>query len=221
MTRLRLSSVALTLLLLAALAASPAASTLTAPASARPTGITGVTSGCFCHSSAAADDVQVHIEGLPDDFRAGSTHELTVRIEGGPEVTQNSSNQGGFNLRADAGELSVMAEDGTVQIMEDGEATHTAAGNDQREWTVLWTAPNVEYIRVTFTLFGNSVNGDGSPGPEDHWNSTTATADGLNYIDVGLGLEVSNFGPGAGVVLVIILLLYAYVDRNESKDEEE
>ena len=218
MAHLRTATVALTLLLLAALVAGT--STLTAPVSAKETGITGVTSGCFCHSSAAADDVQVHIEGLPDDFRAGSTHELTVRIEGGPEVTQNSSNQGGFNLRADAGELSVMAEDGTVQIM-DGEATHTAAGNDQREWTVLWTAPNAEYIQVTFTLFGNSVNGDGSPGPEDHWNSTTATANGLNYIDVGLAMQVSNFGPGAGVVLVIILLLYAYMDRNESKDEEE
>ena len=218
MAHLRTATVALTLLLLAALVAG--ASTLTAPASARPTGITGITSGCSCHSSAAADDVQVHIEGLPEKFRADSTHELTVRIEGGPEVTENSSNQGGFNLRADAGELSVMAEDGAVQIM-DGEATHTAAGNDQREWTVLWTAPSTEGIRVTFTLFGNSVNGDGSPGPEDHWNSTTGTADGLNYIDMGLGLQVSNFGPGAGIVLVIVLLLYAYIDRKGSNDEEE
>ena len=216
MAHLRTATVALTLLLLAALVASPG----TEPASAKQDGIAGTTLGCICHSVAAADDVQVHIEGLPEKFRAHSTHELTVRIEGGPEVTQNSSNQGGFNLRADAGELSVMAEDGTVQIM-DGEATHTAAGNDQREWTVLWTAPSTEGIRVTFTLFGNSVNGDGSPGPEDHWNSTTGTADGLNYIDMGLGLQVSNFGPGAGVVLVIILLLYAYMDRNESKDEEE
>ncbi len=219
MSHLRTATVALTLLLLAALVAGT--STLTAPVSAKETGITGVTSGCFCHSSAAADDVQVHIEGLPEKFRAHSTHELTVRIEGGPEVTQNSSNQGGFNLRADAGELQSVDGDGTVQIMEDGEATHTAAGNDQREWTVVWTAPSAEGIRVTFTLFGNSVNGDGSPGPEDHWNSTTGTADGLNYIDMGLGLQVSNFGPGAGVVLVIILLLYAYMDRNESKDEEE
>mgnify|MGYP006966864261 CR=1 FL=1 len=220
MAHLRLGSVALTLLLLAALAAG--ASTLTAPVSAKETGITGITSGCFCHSSAAADDVQVHIEGLPDKFRARSTHELTVRIEGGPNITENSSNQGGFNLRADAGELSVMAEDGAVQIMDDGEATHTAAGNDQREWTVLWTAPQKESIRVTFTLYGNSVNGDGSPGPEDHWNTVTGTADGLNYIDTEASvMVVRNFGPGAGVVLVIVLLLYAYIDRKESKDEEE
>ena len=219
MAHLRLSSVALTLLLLAALVAG--ASTLTAPVSAKETGITGITSGCFCHSSAAADDVQVHIEGLPEKFRADSTHELTVRIEGGPDITENSSNQGGFNLRADAGELSVMAEDGAVQIMDDGEATHTAAGNDQREWTVLWTAPSTERIRVTFTLYGNSVNGDGSPGPEDHWNTATATADGLNYIDTEAVMNVRNFGPGAGIVLVIVLLLYAYIDRKGSNDEEE
>ena len=112
MAHLRTATVALTLLLLAALVAGT--STLTAPVSAKETGITGVTSGCFCHSSAAADDVQVHIEGLPEKFRAHSTHELTVRIEGGPEVTQNSSNQGGFNLRADAGELQSVEGDGTV-----------------------------------------------------------------------------------------------------------
>jgi len=37
-------------------------------------------------------------------------------------------------------ELLEALQDG-LQIMDDGEATHTAAGNDQREWTVLWTAP--------------------------------------------------------------------------------
>ena len=216
MAHLRLTTVALTLLLLAALVASPG----TEPASAKEGGITGITLGCICHSVAAADDVQVHIEGLPDKFRADSTHELTVRIEGGPEVTENSSNQGGFNLRADAGFLANEVGDDTVRI-EEGEATHTDVGNNQREWTVLWTAPSTEHIRVTFTLFANSVDGDGIQDPEDHWNTTTATADGLNYIDIGAAMEVGNIGPGAGIVLAIILLLYTYIDKKESNDEEE
>lgn len=162
--------VSITVLLLAASAL--------APASARPTGISDVPNGCVCHSGSPAGDVTVTLlEGFPDTYEDwGDGVTLTVTITGGPNVTNESVNQGGFNLVVDGGTLSPV--DNTTQIM-DGEATHTQYGNDQRTWQVYWTPPSNEYDDVKFTVHGNSVNGDGIASSDDHWNKVMEISSGM------------------------------------------
>ena len=165
-----------TSLLLAVVAILLAASAL-APASAVPTGISGVPNGCICHSGSPGADVTVTLEGVPETYEEwGEGATLTVTITGGPNVTNESINQGGFNLVVDGGTLSPV--DNTTQIM-DGEATHTQYGNDQRTWQVNWTPPSNEIEDVKFTAHGNSVNGDGSPSSDDHWNKVMEISQGM------------------------------------------
>ena len=163
------------------------------PAGARPTGISGVPNGCTCHSASPADDVQVTLDGVPQSYTAGDEVTLTVTITGGPEVTNASINQGGFNLVASGGTFSTL--DNTTQLMA-GEATHTEAGNDQRSWQVNWTAPTDDSQTITFTAHGNSVNGDGSAGSDDHWNKAEATSAGV----------VDNETPGFGLLVGLLSL---------------
>ena len=57
-----------------------------------------------------------------------------------------------------------------VQVFSDNEVSHTEAGNDQRAWTVNWTAPEDNSTRVQYRLHVNTVNGDGVPSDADQWN---------------------------------------------------
>jgi len=118
--------------------------------------------GCTCHSAVGLGNVGLE---APADFVRGQNYTLTVRILGSapPGVT----NQGGFALSADGGNLS--ATDDKVQI-KDGMATHTTAGNDQRAWKVNWVAPTNATAKVTFSFAANAVNGDGVADPGDLWS---------------------------------------------------
>jgi hypothetical protein len=138
---------------------------------AKPEGISGVSSGCNCHSGSADASVSVELSGVPSEYVAGQEYNLTVTITGGPTANASGNAQGGFNLVASAGTLSSAGTD--TQIMS-GEATHTEDGNDQRSWTVTWTAPASS--DVTFTATGNSVDGDGSASSTDLWNQDDATS---------------------------------------------
>ena len=168
------------------------------PAGARPTGISGVPNGCSCHSASPAEDVQVTLDGVPQSYTAGDEMTLTVAITGGPEVTNVSINQGGFNLVASDGTFSTL--DGTTQLMA-GEATHTEAGNDQRSWQINWTAPSDNIQDITFTAHGNSVNGDNAASDEDHWNKTVAVSAG-----VGVIAPPNDETPGFGLLIGLLSL---------------
>jgi hypothetical protein len=192
--------VSITVLLLAASAL--------APASARPTGISEVPNGCVCHSGSPAEDVQVTLDGVPQSYAAGDEFTLTVTIAGGPDVTIESVNQGGFNLVASGGTLA--PTDNTTQIM-DGEATHTAEGNDQRSWQVNWTAPSDDSQDITFTAHGNSVNGDGSASSEDHWNKVAVTLDGVTPPSVSD--DSQDITPGFGLALTLLTLVGVAASR--------
>jgi hypothetical protein len=135
--------------------------------SARPNGITNYsTAGCTCHNTSPSGDVTVSLTGNPTEYDPDTKYTLTITITGGPSPT--GSNHGGFDLKATAGTLAVPSGANDIQIIG-GEATHTAAGNDQRTWNIDWTAPGGGTGDVTFTYAGNSVNGDGTSSG-DKWN---------------------------------------------------
>ena len=147
------------------------------------------------------------MDGVPQSYAAGDEFTLTVTIAGGPDVTIESVNQGGFNLVASGGTLA--PTDNTTQIM-DGEATHTAEGNDQRSWQVNWTAPSDDSQDITFTAHGNSVNGDGSASSEDHWNKVAVTLDGVPPPSV---IDDSDDTPGFGLALTLLTLVGVAASR--------
>jgi len=180
------------------------------PAAARPGGISQVSSGCICHAGVASSDVTVTLDGVPSSYSGGDVANLTVTITGGPEVTNESLNHGGFNLVASAGTLS--APDNTTQIM-DGEATHTAFGNDQRSWQITWTAPSENTQDITFTAHGNSVNGNGE-NTGDEWNKIEGTLAG---VAPPAGDSDSNDSseetPGFGIALTMLAIVGVAISR--------
>ncbi|MBT4058815.1 MAG: hypothetical protein HOE69_00705 [Euryarchaeota archaeon] len=150
----------------------------------------GVDSGCACHGGGTADSgVTVTLTGLPDgEYVPGDAYTLTLTIVGGPDAA--GTNSGGFNLRASDGILS--PTDDNTQI-ENGELTHTTTGNDQRSWTFNWVAP--QFGSVTFTGYGNSVDGDGSNGATDLWNGVSTTVEGPPVTGDPVGFSVDKGEP--------------------------
>ena len=133
-------------------------------------GINDVSPGCTCHGGGAiSQDASLSVEGVPVNWSHGESYTIYVNLTG---PNSQGVNAGGFNLRASTGTLSPF--DGLTQVL-DGEATHTPAGNDERNWIVVWHAPSTG-SSVTFTSFGNAVNGDGVAGNGDHWTKETVTA---------------------------------------------
>ncbi|HJM19995.1 MAG TPA: choice-of-anchor V domain-containing protein [Candidatus Thalassarchaeaceae archaeon] len=176
----------------------------------------GVDNGCVCHGGGTQDaEVSVSLTGLPDgEFSPGSTYPLTLTITGGPNST--GTNNGGFNLRATGGILS--PSDGLTQI-ENGELTHTTIGNDQRSWTFDWVAP--QFGSVTFTGYGNSVNGDGAPDTTDLWNVVSETATGPPPKGDPVGFtsdtgEPMNTMPYVGVGLVATLVIIVLQRKSDA-----
>ena len=149
-----------------------AAAMLLAPSAfSQPTGISGVKdSGCNCHGATPTAAVVASISGLPDSYNYSESYDLTVSFSGGPTAPGNI-NQGGFHLWVSDGELAVT--DATAQVFSVNELGHTEAGNDQTEWSVVWTAPETDR-NVEFILHVNSVNGNadgaGAGSSGDEWS---------------------------------------------------
>ncbi len=133
-----------------------------------------VANGCTCHGEGGADpSVSPLLLGVPQTYEAGMSYNLTVQIQGGP--VPGGEHQGGFNL--DASDGALLTRDDTTQRQE-GQLTHTTAGNGQRTWQVAWMAPKEEDHIVTFRLLVNSVDGDFAPSSTDSWNRATFTSRG-------------------------------------------
>lgn len=128
----------------------------------------------MCHGDATTDEsVEIQLLGLPEVWDVGVAYELTLQVSSA--VPENGETTAGFNLRATAGIL--VAIDTSVQLL-DGELTHTEAGNSQRSWDFIWTAPSKASPRVGFKAFVNTVDGDGTADSEDRWNSFETQANG-------------------------------------------
>jgi len=120
--------------------------------------------GCTCHPLTAIDPAQVSILNLPAQYTPDQTYTLRILLTGGPDPGIGGNNaEGGFNLNVSAGTLSVPGGPPRVQVNVWGnQSTHTAQGNDQRQWDVEWTAPGAGTGDVNFTVTANAVDGDGT-----------------------------------------------------------
>ena len=152
--------------------------------------------GCLCHTKSSATTVS--ISGLPETFNASQEYNLTITVEN-EDIAPIGENQGGFRLIIDGGSLTY--DDSIIQ-KEDGGLTHKQAGNDQRSWSLTWTAPADDSKVVNFQVWGNAVNGDVSP-QNDGYNGNTYAVLGLNAAP----LEDTPDPKDAIVVLLSIVLL--------------
>ena len=199
-------------MLMLALVALLVGASMVPNATSRSTGIDSSLSssvaanGCTCHNADASSGVALNLTA-PANFTAGEAYTLTVTMESG--VGTDGENQGGFFLSTSQGSLA-SADDSTQLI--DGYLTHTVAGNDQRSWTVEWTAPADDTRIADFTLYGNSVNGNGAPDSSDQWNRATFAVPGANAV-VGPE-EISESRKVLYLSLVVIGTLAAVVVGN-------
>lgn len=137
--------------------------------------------GCTCHSELPDNSVTVILDGMPYHYTAGTTYAMKIQLIGGPEIDTHSTT-GGFALRVSAGSLA--GDEGyenQVQNWEDDPTSLTHAGSGSstadRTWLITWTAPEEGAGVVTFSLSGNSVNGDHAPSDLDRWNRLTTSVD--------------------------------------------
>jgi hypothetical protein len=125
-------------------------------------------SGCTCHANQPSNDVEVSLGGLPEAYEAGTDYALTVMVDG-PAPLPIGQNQGGFQVIVDRGTLMPTGQD--AQALNESAVTHNSAGNDQRQWSLTWSAPTGSEASApaTFWVAGNAVNGDTTT-QGDQWN---------------------------------------------------
>lgn len=158
--------------------------------------------GCTCHDDNPSTAVQVQVDGWPAVYTPDESYALTVTATGDVPGTQ-----GGLSVEVTKGSLSsadpLVAASGRF-------ATHTAPG--ERAWPLVWRAPPEDSGGVTLTAYVNLVNGDGSNGPEDHWNVGTFTAvekapEPPKPSNLHLEFEWNGTGPIAGTNFTLVAVL--------------
>ena len=156
--------------------------------------------GCSCHNIGDGDmnnpnSAVVLNLTMPDNFTAGETYTLILNISGGPNdiaPMENGPNMGGFMLKVSTGTLmpiddNVWKPEGSSYLTHTGgEEGQSGDGNNLREWSFNWTAPESDSVVAEFMVYGNSVNGNayedsGGMGTSgDYWNSGTFLLAGKN-----------------------------------------
>ena len=183
-----------------------------------PYGISGVENGCTCHNAVPTDTVNITFEGLPEIYEANKTYTLNISATGGAESVENYTNLGGFNLWMSHGVLSNQSDE--VQVFSDNEVGHTVEGNDQRAWTVDWTAPDDdESTLIRYRLHVNTVNGDGVPSDDDQWNRKFGSFTGVSG-DLELEPISSLFLYGVPIVLIGLAALVYFREMKKLKDAD-
>lgn len=190
--------------------------------------------GCICHGPNQADDgapnpaVQLLFRMEPNDmvFKPGQAYTLTVGAAASDVPEEEGANKGGFNLRVSAGTLAPAAGFEDFVQVAGKEATHTVDGDQHgRVFNLTWTAPTGDEAgsAAIFTLFVNTVNGDGSNNAEDHWNGGTFVvlneaggsvgggAEEINPEHIGVNWLAHWVGIISFVAVVVTLLLYYFV----------
>jgi cytochrome c oxidase subunit 1 len=220
---LRKLSIGFLLAILVAISAFPTGNGLPTGITDQNTTDTVIANGCTCHNTntEATSSVIVNLT-LPEKFTSGETYTLILNISGGPNDLADGENRAGFFVTASDGELSPTVNDTLVQKPYGfTHLTHTVDGNDYREWTFEWTAPESDDISVQFVAYGNSVNGaDGPQG--DYWNKQAITLYGVNaVIEVKTQNELS--GPQkiiyAFAIIAVTLTVVVIGNRMVTKDQ--
>ena len=171
-----------------------------------PTGVGSIgDNGCTCHGGADSSTT-VSITGLPSNYTSSSEYNLSLMIDSSIEKHEV---QGGYRILISHGEI---IGDGW-QIIDEG-YTHTEDINDRRNWTAKWIAPNLDDELVTVVVYGNAVNGGGSPAG-DAWNSASYAVPGMNYsgevIAPDVDASVSAAQIGVGILGLLLLLGVAVI----------
>ena len=175
-------------------------------------GISNVPSnGCICHNYEPTETVNISIIGLPDDYQINTTYTLFIGAENGADLVENHTNSGGFNFWISHGELTSLGNE--TKTWSINEISHTNEGNNQRNWTFLWTSPSDENIVVEYRLHVNTVNGDGIPSPDDKWNRLTGV--------IGDEIEPISalFLYGVPVVMIGLISLVYFREMRKLRDE--
>lgn len=175
-------------------------------------GITGRTgTGCTCHSSSIAQNVQPLVEGLPSSYEPGRVYRLNLSFTGGPAA--GTGPRAGFNLKVGDGTLLVPQGSGLVRVdPAKHEATHTTSGNKEDRWSILWRAPQEGSGDVEVVLVVNVVNGDGMPNSNDRWGRTSTTVEGS-------GGSFATYLLIAVLIVIAILVIWMVVGRSRSSSK--
>lgn len=190
--------------------------------------------GCTCHGPGGetgkkgvpSDKVVVEfkIDGNPYKYQKGKVYNVSIGVAETdvPLPPSAAQNKGGFNLRVTNGKLAPAAGFERFVKISGSEATHTSDGDKNgRLWNLTWTAPSDDKDAVVFSMFVNTVNGDGAPDEGDHWTGHVAVLMGTSG-EVGGGGHVSPEEIGVrwlahwvGIIsfiaVFVVLVLYYFV----------
>ena len=203
--------------------------------------------GCSCHNIGDGDmnnpnSAVILNLTMPSNFSAGETYTLVLNISGGPNdiaPMENGPNMGGFMLKVSTGTLTPIddnvwkPEDSSYLTHTGGEEGQSGDGNNLREWSFNWTAPDSDSLVAEFMVYGNSVNGNayedsgGMGNSGDYWNSGTFLLAGKNAQITDGSAHGELSGPkkvvyGFGIVfitLAVVVVGYRMVDQDESFEE--
>jgi len=114
-----------------------------------------------CHVGSETKEIEVSIEGLPEQYEPGKTYTFKIMILKGPTCEEGTS-CGGFAAIATAGTLKPVDTAKTFETNIGGETgiTHTKEGSLQREWELSWTAPEEGEAVIKISIIAS--DGDGS-----------------------------------------------------------
>ena len=182
--------------------------------------------GCHCHNVAPDPGVTLNLMDVPESYVPDASYELTVTVAGGPPMFEGMASAGGFILTVTNGTLAVPTGSDLVQVFNNElSASHTLAGNDYRQWKVVWKAPKAGTGDALFHLSTNTVNGDGvETGELDAYNMLRTVSLGTPPAAVAedgvseWGVPLRAYWMGTlGFVAVLVLTWAAfYVIRGTS-----
>ena len=187
-----------------------------------------IANGCSCHNIGDGEmnnpnsDIILNLT-LPSNFTAGENYTLTLNVSGGPNENSVNENKGGFFIKASTGELTPI-DDNVKKPEGSTYLTHNEAGNDFREWSFNWTAPENDNVVANFDVWGNSVNGnangvDGNDG--DYWNLQTFALAGKNAAVVVESHELSTPKKMAYAFSIIAITLSVVFVGNRMVTREQ
>ena len=173
--------------------------------------------GCSCHNLEQSQDGMWSLKNFPARYEPGATYDLSLTV-GDPSVADaaNPAAQGGFLLRVTNGSFSGGA--GFWTSNDGSLLSHTADTNDQRNWTVEWTAPDEGAGDAVLTLYFNVVNGENGNDAGDAWTRLVAVSLGTPQAlehEAGiheLGVVLKQYWIGLiGIAVTLVFVLLAYI----------
>jgi|ETNmetMinimDraft_1059919.scaffolds.fasta_scaffold00855_9 hypothetical protein len=169
-------------------------------------GISGgvISNGCSCHGDGvASDNVEIAINGLPGNWNYSQSYTFTISATTDVSAT-NGLPQGGLNVMSNIGSLSSLDNSTQIQNLQ---LTHTDEGNEVRNWTVEWHAPSSGHANLELRIIVNTVDGDGVPDSDDHWNVETISVLGPTTEPVHGNDADSLFSSQLPMIVLLISII--------------